>query len=64
MAKPMPSAKGIPQETIKRVNSEWLEYWKEYLEEFPDADGSDYADEQQAFYREKFWEYTQDDEED
>lgn len=34
----------------KILLEEWNEYWKEYVKNNPDADGSDYADEKEAFF--------------
>ena len=35
---------------MKTIEIAWSEYWAAYVANNPDADGSDYADEKQAFY--------------
>ena len=44
----------VTNEQFARADAEWLEYWKAYCIDFPDADGSDYADEKEAFFGGKF----------
>ena len=39
----------VSSERFAEVEAAWKEYWNEYCENFPEADGSDYVDVRECF---------------